>query len=141
MGLKRNCRCFCCCFWHSVMSDPLGPHGLWPCRLLCPWDSPGKDTGVGCHFLLQGIFLVQGSNPCLLHWQMDSLPLSHQGSPPNSRLPQSHSRKTQPCGLMTSLFQLITQRKFSGNHITIHHPESNRLWTLTSLQPCQTLLT
>ena len=35
-------------------------------RLLCPWDSPGKHNGVGCHFLLQGIFLPQGSNPCLL---------------------------------------------------------------------------
>ena len=44
--------------------------------LLCPWDSPGKNTGVGCHFLLQGIFLNQGSNLhllCLLHWQMSSL--------------------------------------------------------------------
>ena len=44
-------------------------------RLLCPWNSPGKNTGVGCHFLLQGIFLTQGSNLSLLHWQMDSLPL------------------------------------------------------------------
>ena len=43
-----------------------------------------KNTGVGCHFLLHEIFLTQGSNPsplCLLHWQADSLPLSHQGSP------------------------------------------------------------
>ena len=40
----------------------------------------GKITGVGCHFLSQGIFLTQGSNPRLLHWQADSLPLSHQGS-------------------------------------------------------------
>ena len=48
-------------------------------RLLCPWDSPGKNTGVGCHFLLQGIFPTQGSNPsllCLLHGQVGSLPLS-----------------------------------------------------------------
>ena len=42
------------------MSDSLQPHGPWPARLLCPWDSPGKNTGVGCHFLLQGIFLTQG---------------------------------------------------------------------------------
>ena len=51
--------------------------------LLCPWDYPGKNTGVGCHFLLQGIFLTQGWNPhlCLLHWQVDSLPLHHLGSP------------------------------------------------------------
>ena len=36
-------------------------------QVLCPWDSPGKNTGVGCHFLLQGIFPTQGSNPGLLH--------------------------------------------------------------------------
>ena len=49
-------------------------------RLLCSWDFPGKNTGVGCHFLLQGIILTQGLNLCLLHWQMDSLPLNHQES-------------------------------------------------------------
>ena len=42
---------------------------------------PSKSTGVGCHFLLQGIFPTQGSNLPLLHWQADSLLLSHQGSP------------------------------------------------------------
>ena len=36
-------------------------------ELLCPWDSPGKNTGLGCHSLLQGIFMTQGLNPCLLH--------------------------------------------------------------------------
>ena len=39
-----------------VESDSLWPHGLQPARLLRPWDSPGKDAGVGCHFLVQGIF-------------------------------------------------------------------------------------
>ena len=42
----------------SVMPDSLRPHGLQSTRLLCPWDPPGKDTGVGCHFLLQGILLL-----------------------------------------------------------------------------------
>ena len=46
-------------------------------RLLCPWDFLGKNTGVGCHLLPQGIFWTQGSNPGLLHWQAGSLPLSH----------------------------------------------------------------
>ena len=41
------------------MSDSLRPHWLYSIRLLCPWDSPSKTTGVGCHFLLQGIFLNQ----------------------------------------------------------------------------------
>jgi len=50
---------------------------------LCPWNFPGKNTRLGCHFLFQGIFLTQGSNLyllCLLHWQADSLPLGHLGS-------------------------------------------------------------
>ena len=50
------------CLAVSVRSDSLQPYGLWPDRLLCPWDSPGKNTGVGCHALLQGIFPTQGSN-------------------------------------------------------------------------------
>jgi len=44
-------------------------------------DFPGKNTGVGCHFLLQVIFPTQGSNLHLPHWQVDSLPLNYQGSP------------------------------------------------------------
>ena len=64
-----------------IVSDSLRPHGLEPSRLLCPWDSPGKNTGVGCHFLLQEIFPTQGSNLCLLHGQADSLPLTCLGSP------------------------------------------------------------
>ena len=44
-------------------------HGLQPTRLLCPWDSLGKDAGIGCHSLLQGIFPTQGLNPSLLHYR------------------------------------------------------------------------
>ena len=43
----------CCCRVASVMSDSVWPHRWQPTRLRCPWDSPGKNTGVGCHFLLQ----------------------------------------------------------------------------------------
>ena len=43
----------CVCVSRSVVSKSMGPHGLQPARLLYPWDSPGKNTGVGCHFLLQ----------------------------------------------------------------------------------------
>ena len=113
---------------HSVVSDSVRPQRRQPTRLHCPWYSPGKDTGVGCHFFLQcmkmksesevaqscptlsdpmdcslpgssiheifqarvlewdaiaacGNFPDQGSNSFLLHWQAESLPLSHQGSP------------------------------------------------------------
>ena len=44
------------CSVASVVSNALGPDGLWPPRLLCQWDSSGRNTGVGCHALLQGIF-------------------------------------------------------------------------------------
>ena len=67
-----------CVLSHSVMSDSLQPHGLKPTRLLCPWNSPGKNPGVGCHALLQEVFPTQESNPCLLgvvRWQAGSLPL------------------------------------------------------------------
>ena len=49
-------------------------------RLLCPWNSPGKNTGVGCPALYQGIFLTQGSNPGLLHCRQILHHLSNHGS-------------------------------------------------------------
>ena len=52
---------------HSVMRDSLRTYGLQPARLFCPWNSPSMNTGLGCHSLLQGIILTQGSNPGLLH--------------------------------------------------------------------------
>ena len=67
-----------------IVFESLQHYGLYPTRFLCPWNSPGKNTGVDCHFLLQAIFLIQGSNPgllCLLHWQMNSLPLEPPGKP------------------------------------------------------------
>ena len=60
-------KCFVCSVAQSCLTlcSPMEPS-----RLLCPWDFPGKNTGVGCHFFLQGISRTQGSNPhllCLLH--------------------------------------------------------------------------
>ena len=66
----------------SVVSHSLRPHGLQPTRLLCPWDFPGKSTGVGCHFLLQGIFPTQELNPGLWYCRQTLYCLSHQGSHP-----------------------------------------------------------
>ena len=71
----------------AVMSDSWRPHGPQPTRLFCPWDFPGKNTRVDCHFLLQGIFPTHGSKPgllCLLHCRWILYPLSHLGS--SSRL-------------------------------------------------------
>ena len=80
----------------SVVSDSLRPHGPQPSRLLCPWDSLGKNTGVGFHALLHGIFLTQGSKLHLLHllhWQADSLPRHHLGSPCKLIIDQFKKRK------------------------------------------------
>ena len=62
---------------HSVVSDSLRPHGLWPTRILCSWSSPGKNTGVGCHSLLLRVFPTQGSNLGLLHCRWILYHLSH----------------------------------------------------------------
>ena len=80
--MHRNLSFFC-------LVPKLCPTLPWPpsttvCQAPLSWDFPGKKTGVGCHFLLQGIYLTQGSNKHLLHWQVDSLPLIHLGSPTTS---------------------------------------------------------
>ena len=75
---------FSCCFYdpivesgsHSVVSDPLRPHGLYS-----PWNSPGQNTGVGSLSLFQRIFPTQGSKPSVPHWKWILYQLSHKGSP------------------------------------------------------------
>ena len=67
----------------SVESDSLWPRGLEPARLLCPWTSPGKNTGVGSHSLLQGIFSAQGWNLGLPHCWWILHHLGHQRSSDN----------------------------------------------------------
>ena len=65
--------CVCVCVNFSVVSDSLWPHGLWSTRLLCPWDSPGKNTGVGCP--------NPGIKPGSPASQVDSLPLEPPRKP------------------------------------------------------------
>ena len=75
-----NIKLPCAVLSRSVMSNSI-THELWPSRLLCPWDSPGKNTGVSCHFFLQGIFLTQGSNSALqglLHCRQIVYQLSYE---------------------------------------------------------------
>ena len=79
--------CFCYCSVAKSCSTVVKSHGLQPARLLCPWNLPGKNTGVCCcHHFLHGIFPIKRSNSSLLHWQADSLPLSHLGSNTISRV-------------------------------------------------------
>ena len=65
----------------SATFHSLWPYGLWTARLLCPWNSLSKNTGVGRHPLLQGIFLNQGSNLGLLHCRPIILPSEPPGKP------------------------------------------------------------
>ena len=92
------CVCVCVCACVHTCTEQLQscptvcyPMVSWTARLLCPWDSLGKNAGVGCHALFQGIFQTQGSYLsllCLLHWQAGSLPLVPLGKPPDKSLGQ-----------------------------------------------------
>ena len=85
---NRECLCVLSCHWVCIcfltQSCPtLCGHMYIAQQVFCPWNFPRRKTGVGCHFLLQGIFLTQGSNPhplCLLHWQVGLLPLAPPGN-------------------------------------------------------------
>ena len=81
IGTQARLWRLCCCLVAKSCPPVLWPPWTVATMLLCTWDFPGNNTGLGCHFLLQGIFPTQGSNLCFLHWQADSLPLSHKGSP------------------------------------------------------------
>ena len=110
--------CCCCLVAKSCLI-------LLPTRLLCPWNFPGKNTGVSCHFLFQGIFPTQRSNPHLLHWQADSLPLSHLGSslklfrPHQTGLPRIS--KSSPFGIMQRCWE--------------QHPHSTEVYCLQTYLP------
>ena len=97
--MKRIKRQLCAC---SVKSDFFRHHGLQPTRLLSSWNFPGKNTRMGCHFLLQGIFLTQGSNPSLLHylhWQADSLPIVPPGKPQRGSCNRGKARAAENEGV------------------------------------------
>ena len=100
---------------HSVVSNSLRPHGLEPPGSSVHGDFQGKNTGVGCHALLQGIFPTQGSNPGLPHCRC----LSHQGNPRilewvaypfSSRSSQPRNRTDVSCTAGGFFYQLSYQR-------------------------------
>ena len=101
------CVCVCVCAQSILGVDSLQPHGLKPARLLCPWDSPGKNTGVVSHFLLQGIFPTQGSNPGLPHCRRILYHVSYQGSPIISFNPHLYSLPFLPSLTYRKLLSFI----------------------------------
>ena len=96
----------CCFLFAKLCPTLLWLEGLKPARLLCSWSFPGKDTGVGCHFLFEGIFLSQGPNLCLLHWQVSSLPLSHLGSPHLEKHNNSNNKTNTSLEMLTLILCL-----------------------------------
>ena len=102
---------------HSVMSNSLQPNGLCSSPGSCPWNSPDKNTGVGCHSFLQEIFLTQGSIPGLPHCRQVLYRLSHLGSPETGTLSLPSRVRVNPpsrgcCGPRSSqdpLFPSISQ--------------------------------
>ena len=92
----------------QTLSDPMNcsPPGL---RLLCPWNSPGKNTGVGSHSILQGIFPTQGSNLGLPHCRQILYHLSHQGNP-------------KPCGMAKRKKKIVAGEPPSSCELAWFHP-------------------
>ena len=96
--------------------------------LLSPWNFPGKNSGMGCHFLLQGVFPTQGLNPhhlCILHWQADSLPTVPPGKPNHSLLSmQQHYALKTVHTLLKKCSQFVNQvyfnfKKMLGNSLVV----------------------
>ena len=109
--------CCCCC---SVVSDSVQPHRWKPTRLLCPWDSPGKNPGVGCHFLLQCMKVKSESEVASIHKHRVKLVLEKAGKP-ETKLPTStESSKKQESSRKTSISALLTMPKPLTVWITIN---------------------
>ena len=92
---RNHLRVCCVCVSHSFVSDPLWPHGLQPARLVCPGNSPGKTTGVGCHFFLQEILPTQESKPGFPHCRQTLL-----------AEPQAKPTESSICSLIHSLIKI-----------------------------------
>ena len=123
-----------------VVSDSSWPRRQQPTRLFCPWDSPGKNTGVGCHFLLQEIFPTQELNPGLPHCrqtQADALTSEPPGSPkPSSNICAAYSNVLTSSLLLLFLFLL---KYFLWPLITLIIVYGDVYFCLFPLLDCQVL--
>ena len=110
----------------SLVTDSLWPHGLWPTRLLCPRVSPGKNTGVGCHVLLQAIFPAQGLNPGLPYCRQNLYHLSCQGSPSDEILGKEKWNTVNKATTFLKKAKGACKKKKKSNTMT--KGKSNNLW-------------
>ena len=124
------------------MSNSLWPHKLQSAGFLCPWDSPGRSTGVGCYALFQELFLTRGSNPrilCLLHCQVGSLPLA-----PPGKLSTAPSVQFSSVQLLSSVW-LCDPKDCSIPGLPVHHQllglvQTHVHWVGDAIQPSHPLL-
>ena len=125
-----------------LFCDPLDVVCRGP-RLLCPWNSQGKNTGVGSHFFLQGIFRTLGSNPCLLHRGQILYCLSHQGSPRCLELgqfPRTLQWMRSGWGTMKSIAPPVSTWLPNTKDIDLQTPRnSNKSWHQFKIQLHDTL--
>ena len=147
-----------CVFSALSHFSPVGlfaPRARQPARLLCPWGFPGKNIGVGCHALLQGIFSTQGLNPGLLHCRQILYPLSHLGIPNLSSnlciLPSSQNlsvidlmrknqvRVGQEYGIERNHLIILFFSPFANLMMNFHSPSTEIAAAAKSLQSCPTL--
>ena len=110
-----------CCYLVTQSCLTLQPRGLSPIRLLCPWDFPGKNTGVGCRSLLQGIFPTQGLNPGLLHCRQILYCVSHQSWESNAGSSAMTPYALNPCLLLSTCWP---EGRFLGPLEWVAHPFS-----------------
>ena len=122
----------------SVGSDSWRPHGQEPSRLLCPWDFPGKNTGVGYHLLLQGIFPIQGSAGGFFTTELSGKlqiigpipgPLNQTQGAGRSRGPgREETAGDGPAQAQQGILIPLEQRSPSGPHgpLPVHRPRGSR---------------
>ena len=128
-----------------TLCDPtdFSPPGS-PVRRIDRQEFSGKNTGVGCHFLLLGIFLMQGSNPHLLdllHWQADSLPLCHLGSPSVNQFSHSVVSNSLRCkvGVVLQLPMHCSTPGFPVHHQLPEHSQTHVHPVSDAIQPSHPL--
>ena len=104
--LPHPCKVFSSCLATKLCPTLLRPRVLQPARFPCPWDFP-DNTGIGCHFLLQGIFPTQGLNPSLLHhrwvlyhWNTREVPRGGNWQHASVFLREKISWTEEPCRLL-----------------------------------------
>ena len=118
---------------------------IQPTRFLCPWNSPGKNTGVGCHSLLQGILTTQESNLSLPHCRQIFLPTEPPGTshppPPQKNPLKNQMQNTRLCVLSHNLFLFHSWLRWSAFFFFPHKRTLLNFSLLCNLHDTTSLLT